>query len=110
VHDAHRVLDADELLARLLHVSFGAPEAWKNQSLLARDEVRAVELRGDVRGQTTTSQSLGRELGVGRGREEIAADGEEDFDPTFVHRLDGLDGVEAVSPRRLEVELAREGV
>jgi hypothetical protein len=44
VHDAHRVLDADELLARLLHVALGAAEARQDQSLLARDEVRAVEL------------------------------------------------------------------
>src|SRR3712207_2269472 len=100
VDDAHRVLDADELLARLLHVALGAAEAREYQSLLARDEVRAVELGRDVRGQAAASQSFGRELGVGRGGQKIPAEGEEELHAALVHRLDRLDGVEAVAARR----------
>ena len=106
MNHAHRVLDADELLARLLEVALRSTEARKYQSLLARDEVRAVELRRDVDGQAAAAQSPGRELRVGRGREEVSAEREEDLDAALVHRLDGLDGVEAVAARRLEVELA----
>src|SRR5205823_1654952 len=110
VNHAHRVLDADELLARRLNVALRATEARKYQSLLARDEVRAVHLCRDVRGLTTTAQRLRCELRVGRGGEEVSAEREEDADATLVHRLDGLDGVESVAARRLEVELARERV
>ncbi len=36
VHHARRVLDADELLARRLHVALGAPQAGQDQRLLRR--------------------------------------------------------------------------
>src|SRR5947209_11431384 len=110
VHDAHRVLDADELLARLLRVALRATQTRKNQSLLARDEVRAVHLRRDVSGETAAPKRLRCVFRVGRRRQKISAEREEELYAAFVHRLYGLHGVESVSARRLEVELARERV
>src|SRR3712207_8896179 len=42
------------------------------------------------------------------GREEVAAEREEDFDLALVHRPNRAHGVEAVTARRLEAEDARE--
>src|SRR5437763_1899222 len=92
VNDAHRVLDADELLARLLNVALRSTEARKNYSLFARDEVRAIHLCRDVRCEPTAAKCFGGELRVGRSRKEVSAEREEDAHAARVHRLNGLDG------------------
>ena len=59
VNHAHRVLDADELLARRLNVALGATEARKDQRLLAGDQMIAVELGADINAKPQSSERVG---------------------------------------------------
>ncbi|MEZ5181753.1 MAG: hypothetical protein R2702_07765 [Acidimicrobiales bacterium] len=52
----------------------------------------------------------GRDLGVGGGGQEVAAEGDEHVDLASVHRADRVHGVEARLARRREAELGGEGV
>jgi hypothetical protein len=76
LHDTHRVLGADELLARRLHVALGAAEAGKNQCLLAGHEVRAIRFDRHVRREPAPLERLGRVLRVGSGLQEVPAESE----------------------------------
>src|SRR5580704_5108509 len=55
MHHRHAVLHGDRLAPALLDVDVASGEAWKNQRLLAMDEVTAIELGGDRHGQAQSS-------------------------------------------------------
>ena len=72
------VLDRDELLARGLRVALGAPEAGQDQGGSPGDQVRAVELGGDLGGQRAAAAGASAVNSVsGVADEEVAAQAEE---------------------------------
>ena len=78
----------------------GAAEAGQDQRLLAGDQVGAIELGRDLHGQPAARDRLGRCSACRASRdEEVAAQPDEDLHLALVHRLDRLDGVEAVLRR-----------
>lgn len=111
VDHAHGVLDGDELVAAVgAAVAFGAAEGGEDEGAAAGDAVRAVEFGGDLDGEAGAGEGGFGDGGVGGGGDEVAADGEEDFDPAVAQGADGFDGVEAVLAGRREAEFAFEGV
>ncbi len=110
VHDAHRVLDGDELRPARLHGRARCGRGTAGCSArAARDEVRAVQLGGDVRGQVAAPRSARRCSAVSRrGREEVAAQG--DRTRARARRASpamAVDGVEPCARRRRTRALRR---
>src|ERR1051325_698132 len=66
--------------------------------------MRPVQFSRDVRREATTTQPCRSKFRVRSGGKKCAAECEEDFDLTVVHRADRLDRVVPVIARRLEVE------
>ena len=97
VDDAHGVFDGDVLFALLgLEVFFTTYEAGKDEGLFASRSVRAVEFGGDLYGEVAVVEGFCGVLCVGGCGEEVASQGDEDLGVTFVHGLDGGDGIVAV--------------
>ena len=90
VDDTHGIFYTDKLLAALLNIDIGAPQAGQDERLFAMDEMAAVEFGRNMDGQAALFQRLGGVFRVGSGREEVAAHGEKDFGLALVHRLDGV--------------------
>ena len=94
VDDPHRIFDADELQSTRLAILFGPPQAGQDDRLPAGDQVRAVQLRADVHGESRRAQCRRRRLRVGRRGEEVAAHREEHLGATVPHRADRVHHVE----------------
>ena len=88
LHHAHRVLGGDELVVSVLHVSLGASEAGQDERCGAGDEVPAIQLGRNVRGELGAAKRGGGIFGVrGRG-EEVAPQPDEDLRAAFLHCMD----------------------
>ena len=110
VDDAHRVLDRDELLAGGLQVAVGPAESRQDQRRLAAHGMGAVELGGDMCGESAGAHGLfGRSLS-GVARDEVAGETDEDFGLPVAHGPDGVHRVQAVLGRWSEPELALQSV
>ena len=110
MHDAHRVLDGDELGPAGGGVALGAAEAREDHGGVAALDVGAVELGGHLHGEGAAAEGGVGGVGVGRGGGEVAAHGHEGPHPPVGHGPDGVDGVVAVVAGRLEAELGAERV
>ena len=108
VDDPHRIFHGDKLLARFLAIDFRAAQAGENERDFPGDQVRAVQLGGDVRGHPAISQGVGGVFRVRRGGQEVAAHSEEESDPTSPHLLDRFHRVGPVISRRREGKLLAE--
>ena len=94
VDDPHRIFDADELQSTRLAILFGPPQAGQDDRLPAGDQVRAVQLRADVHGESRRAQCRRRRLRVGRRGEEVAAHREEHLGATVPQCADRVHHVE----------------
>ena len=110
VHDAERVLDADELGSPSLEVAFAATQAGQDDGLFAGDQVGAVELGRYLDGQAAALERLGGEGGVGGGGEEVATHGEEHRYLAPVHGVDGVYRIEPMMSRWGEADGLTEAV
>jgi tetratricopeptide (TPR) repeat protein len=88
VHDGHRVLDRDELLAGVLEIALGASQRGQDQRGLAGDHVRPVQLGRHVDGQVAAAHGLLGDRRVRGGRDEVPAHGEEDLRLAVAHGPD----------------------
>jgi hypothetical protein len=104
VHHRHAVFDRDRLPATGLNVDIAAGENGKDQSLLAMYQVLAVELCADGNRQPQSPHCRFGGRPIGHGPDEIAAKPYPHLRTAVDHRLDRVDDVVAVRPRRLEAE------
>ena len=79
IDHAHAVFDRHELLPARLPVHFGAAQAGQDQRRPPGDQMRAVQLDGDVRGEPAFAQRRGRELRIRWRRQKVAAHREEEL-------------------------------
>jgi hypothetical protein len=110
VHHAHRVFDRDELLRAAAHVPFGPAETRQQQRLPAVEQVRAVQLGGDLDGECAVAHRLLDDGRVRRRGHEVAAQRHEDVHLAVAHGPDRVDGGPAVLPGRFEAELVTQRV
>src|ERR1051325_5694501 len=66
--------------------------------------MRAIQFSRDVGRQATATKCRSSKLSIGCCRKKVTTKGEENFDLSIVHRLNGLDCVVAVISRRLEIK------
>lgn len=86
--DAHGVFRGDILGDIILKILVGASKRGQDQGLGSGDKVGPVEFGGDVDGEAAAGKRL-RGIGcIRRGREEIAAEGDEDLRLSCMHGLD----------------------
>src|SRR5437016_226699 len=107
LHHAHGILTAYKLFAGFLSVFFGSTETGEDQRLFAGDEVVAIEFGADLDAKPRAAEGFGAVFGVGRSAQEVAAESEEDFHFSLVHRLETGDGVVTISRGWGEVEFLR---
>ena len=81
VDHAHRVLHRHQLPPRGLDIHLRAPERGEDERRAPGDEVRAVELGGDLDRQLGGAERARGQLGVRRRGEEVAAHREEHLGP-----------------------------
>src|SRR5579875_3513637 len=98
---AERILDRHRLWAAGLHVGLDPAEAGEEVAGLARQEVRAVELGGDMDGEVELPpQRLDPRL-IGNRAGEVAAEPDEGLRAAVEHCLARFDGVPALLARGL---------
>src|ERR1700688_2191320 len=91
----------------LLDISLRTPQAGKNEGLFREQQMRAVELGGDMHREIEVPHRLERDLRIGHRNREIAAQTDQGLRAAVPDRLDGFDRVVALVARRLEPEDAR---
>ena len=105
-----RILDRDDLRAGRLRVDLGARQRRQQVGRARRDQMRAVELGGDLHRQVEPAPLLLHQQALGDRAQEVAAEAEEGADLARDDGLAGLDCVQAVLARRLEAVLLRQTV
>ena len=95
---------------RGLHIDFGASEARQDERLLGQQQMRAVELGGDMDREIEAAHRRESGLGVRHRDREIAAETDQRLRAPVPDRLDGFDRVMAFFARRLEAEDAVDAV
>ena len=108
IDDAHAVFHGHELRTARLDIDLGSAKAGEDESDAAGDQVRAIELCGNVRREFACLESGSRKFRIGRRGEKIASETKEYPDPALVHRLYRIDGIKAALARRSEAKLATE--
>ncbi len=88
VDGADGVLDGDELLAGFLDVDLGAAPAGQDQCFLARDEVGAVELDGDLGRHLEVLHGSRSHVGVRYRRDQVPTERHEHLDLAVAHSQD----------------------
>src|SRR4051812_25185636 len=104
IDDAHGILDGDELLPAVLAIDFRTAEAGQDERDLAGDEMRAIELGGNMRGEATILEGLGGVFRVWRGGKKVSAQAKKEPNLPFTHRLDGFDRIGPMLHRRRKGE------
>ena len=74
------------------------------------DQVRAIELGGDLHGEPQFAPCLLYRLALGNGAHEVAAEPDKAANLALEYGLAGLDGIEPLFARRIEAELLRQFV
>src|SRR5258706_7966213 len=108
IDDSHRILNRHKLLARLLLIDLRSTETRQNERNLPRDQMGAVQLGRDVRGQPAFLYRFRGVFGVGRRGQKVAAHSKEEMNLAIVHLLNRFHRVSAIFVRWSELKLAAE--
>src|SRR4051812_9534936 len=103
-----RILDGEPLIGPALRVSLQPRLARQQVGYRAGQQMRAVELGGDLDMQAQRPPCLLDQPGLGNSSGKVAAEPDERLDRAVDHPLARLDGVEALLARRLETIEFRE--
>ncbi|MBW4052686.1 MAG: FAD-dependent oxidoreductase, partial [Proteobacteria bacterium] len=110
VHHRHRVFHRDRLEAAGLHVQLGAAQAWQDDRLARQDQVRAVELGGDMHHQVEPGHAGEGSLRVGHRHRQVAAEADQRLRAAVADRLHRLHRIVAVGARRGKAEALADAI
>ena len=110
MHDAHRILHGHELRGTSLDVALRPPEAGQDEGFLAGDQMRPVQLRGDLYCKPGPAQRLLGGVRIRACDREVASEAHEGPRAAREECLDRLDGRGAGCTRWLEAELGPQTV
>ena len=105
MHRTHRIFNTHKLLAVCLQIKLCATKTWQDQGFITSDQMRTVQLGGNLHGHLAAIQTMSGICSVGRCRKKISTQSEKDFDLACVHRFDRFDCAVPMSMRRSETEL-----
>ncbi|MNH09615.1 hypothetical protein D3C79_690750 [compost metagenome] len=104
MHHAEGVFDGDALRSAGLQVDLGTAQARQDQCIATGDQVRAIELGGNLYGQRALAQGVMGARGVRGGLGKVAAQGDEHFGPPLFHGLDRQHGVVSMGTGHAELK------
>ena len=110
VHHAEGVLHSHALRPFGLQVDFGTAQARQDQRIAAGDQVRAVELGGNLHGQRAVLQRRVGARGVRGGLGKVAAQADEHLGPSLFHGFDRQHRVVPMGTRHTELEALFDGI
>src|SRR5690606_38687717 len=105
MHHAHGIFDRHDLRHALgVEVDFSASEAWQDERILSRHQMRMVELGRDMNRQALAGERFRDERTVRSGPCKIAAKADECLSRTIKHRADGAQNIMPRLARNVEAE------
>ncbi len=110
VHHAEGVLHGHALRPAGLHVDFGTAQARQDQRIAAGDQVRAVELGGNLHGQCAIAHGRMSARRIRRSLGKVATQADEHLGTPLLHGLDRQHRVVPVCTRHAEPEALFDGI